>query len=334
MDDSPVNYREVEPTMKTATGLTVVAVGAILAFAVTGSPSFFNIQIAGWVIMMAGVAGMILSRRDYGWLRRIEVRRPRGTVGESNGGPPALPTGQVLHRVPGPHTPLPDEIAARELVAAANKMHASLTLYETDQRLGRRDSDGSLVQCAITGCSLLRNVAYMQALIDDAKTLDERAADDRESLQAITAVDHFEFFLGVEGRLLDAAGADPSLTAVILHQCREAREAARRGEFNGYRFRRALEELRDEVCSVLTELRAITFLPAPPRPQYPRLVACFKGVCGCVIVGLDASSLAPTIGLTAAGSAVSIAVGAAIVDHALADLRSANAQNQPPPMLA
>jgi len=45
--------------MKTATGLALVAVGAILAFAVTGHPSFLNVQVAGWVIMLTGVAGML-----------------------------------------------------------------------------------------------------------------------------------------------------------------------------------------------------------------------------------------------------------------------------------
>ena len=66
--------------MRTATGLTLIALGAILAFAVTGHPSWLNIQIAGWVIMLIGVAGMLLPRRGYGWLRRRLVLR-RGPGG-------------------------------------------------------------------------------------------------------------------------------------------------------------------------------------------------------------------------------------------------------------
>src|ERR1700674_824844 len=61
--------------MKSATGLAVVAVGAILAFAVTAHPSFFNFQIAGWVLMLTGVAGLVIPRRGYGWLRRRLVLR-------------------------------------------------------------------------------------------------------------------------------------------------------------------------------------------------------------------------------------------------------------------
>src|SRR5690348_18056616 len=45
--------------MRTAPGLGVIAIGAILAFAVTSSPSFLNLQIAGWVIMLTGVAGIV-----------------------------------------------------------------------------------------------------------------------------------------------------------------------------------------------------------------------------------------------------------------------------------
>lgn len=64
--------------MKTATGLTLVAIGAILAFAVTAHPRFLNLQVAGWVILLIGVAGMFIPRRGYGWVRsRVVVRRPR-----------------------------------------------------------------------------------------------------------------------------------------------------------------------------------------------------------------------------------------------------------------
>jgi hypothetical protein len=66
--------------MRTATGLTLIAFGAILAFAVRGHPSWLNIQVVGWVIMLTGVAGMAIPRRGYGWLRRRMVLR-RGPGG-------------------------------------------------------------------------------------------------------------------------------------------------------------------------------------------------------------------------------------------------------------
>ena len=67
--------------MRTATGLFLIALGAILAFAVQGHPSWLNIQVVGWVIMLTGVAGMAIPRRGYGWLRRRMVLR-RGPGGQ------------------------------------------------------------------------------------------------------------------------------------------------------------------------------------------------------------------------------------------------------------
>jgi NhaP-type Na+/H+ or K+/H+ antiporter len=88
--------------MKTATGLVFVALGAILAFAVTGHPGWLNVQVVGWVLIFVGLAGMFIPRRGYGWLRRRVVRRPvtARTVVASNGGTApaatALPPGTVV----------------------------------------------------------------------------------------------------------------------------------------------------------------------------------------------------------------------------------------------
>ena len=69
--------------MRTAPGLALIAFGAIFAFAVTGSPSWINIQIDGWVLMLTGIAAILIPRRGYGWLRRrVVVRRPRDAAGE------------------------------------------------------------------------------------------------------------------------------------------------------------------------------------------------------------------------------------------------------------
>jgi len=88
--------------MKTATGLVFVALGAILAFAVTGHPGWLNVQVVGLVLIVVGLAGMFIPRRGYGWLRRRVVRRPvtARTVVASNGGTApaatALPPGTVV----------------------------------------------------------------------------------------------------------------------------------------------------------------------------------------------------------------------------------------------
>ena len=64
--------------MKTGTGLALICVGAILAFAVTADNSVFNWTIAGWVIMLVGLFGLVIPRRGYAWVsRRLFVRQAR-----------------------------------------------------------------------------------------------------------------------------------------------------------------------------------------------------------------------------------------------------------------
>ena len=64
--------------MKTATSLTLVAAGAIIAFAITAHVAFLNLQVAGWVCILTGVAGAVIPRTSS-WLRR--TRADRGGTG-------------------------------------------------------------------------------------------------------------------------------------------------------------------------------------------------------------------------------------------------------------
>jgi hypothetical protein len=64
--------------MKTGMGLALIGIGAIFAFAVRGDPSFLNLHIAGYVIMIIGILGLAIPRRGYGWVgRRLMVRQAR-----------------------------------------------------------------------------------------------------------------------------------------------------------------------------------------------------------------------------------------------------------------
>jgi hypothetical protein len=65
--------------MKTGVGLALIAVGAILAFAVTTNTSVFNLHTAGWVLIIIGIIGIAIPRRGYGWVgRRVFTRQTRG----------------------------------------------------------------------------------------------------------------------------------------------------------------------------------------------------------------------------------------------------------------
>ena len=64
--------------MKTATGLGLLAFGAILAFALRASPSWVNLHAVGWILMAAAVAGLLMPARNRPWFRRVTVRRRPG----------------------------------------------------------------------------------------------------------------------------------------------------------------------------------------------------------------------------------------------------------------
>jgi hypothetical protein len=63
--------------MRTTFGLLLIALGGILAFAVTANTSVFNWNTAGYVLLFVGLLGLFLPRRSYGWLGRRLIRRTR-----------------------------------------------------------------------------------------------------------------------------------------------------------------------------------------------------------------------------------------------------------------
>jgi hypothetical protein len=61
-------------------GIFLIVVGAILTFAVDATVAGLNLDVVGWILMLAGVAGLIFFL--YFWHRR---RTPRTVVTERRG---------------------------------------------------------------------------------------------------------------------------------------------------------------------------------------------------------------------------------------------------------
>ena len=59
--------------MRIGSSLVLIAVGAILMFAVTASVSGVNLPVAGVVLMVVGIAGVVLSLIMASTARRTEV---------------------------------------------------------------------------------------------------------------------------------------------------------------------------------------------------------------------------------------------------------------------
>jgi hypothetical protein len=88
--------------MRTGIALGFICIGAILAFAVTGNTSVFNIHTAGWVIMLVGLVGLFLPRRNRAWLgRRVVVRRTRSYPSGPDGPVEEIPAPPYVARNPG-----------------------------------------------------------------------------------------------------------------------------------------------------------------------------------------------------------------------------------------
>ena len=69
--------------MKTATSLTLVAAGAIIAFAITAHVAFLNLQVTGAVIILTGIAGAIITRSS--WLPRTPAGKGRPGAAAAGG---------------------------------------------------------------------------------------------------------------------------------------------------------------------------------------------------------------------------------------------------------
>jgi hypothetical protein len=61
--------------MHTGTGILLITVGAILLFALAGSPHWLNLQIVGVILILAGVLGLLLPPLGRGPLKPDRLRR-------------------------------------------------------------------------------------------------------------------------------------------------------------------------------------------------------------------------------------------------------------------
>ena len=58
--------------MTSASSLFLIAVGAVLAFAVTADVAGIELQTVGWILMLVGILGLILGWVMMGRARRVD----------------------------------------------------------------------------------------------------------------------------------------------------------------------------------------------------------------------------------------------------------------------
>ncbi len=77
-------------------GIFLIALGAILAFAVRGDLAWLDLQMVGWILMLAGVTVLVLTI----WFWQQRRARRRLTLVEQS---------QLMHHRTGPVPPEPPD---------------------------------------------------------------------------------------------------------------------------------------------------------------------------------------------------------------------------------
>ncbi|MDP9798415.1 hypothetical protein J2S43_006927 [Catenuloplanes nepalensis] len=73
-------------------GIFLIAVGAILAFAVHVEPAWLDLNVVGWVLMLAGTSALLITM--WYWKdRRNRALGPMDVVDETRLAHPAAPLG-------------------------------------------------------------------------------------------------------------------------------------------------------------------------------------------------------------------------------------------------
>jgi hypothetical protein len=77
--------------MRIGASLLLIAVGAILKFAVTAQPNGINLPTVGVVLMIVGVLGLVITALMLSTRRRTDVRYHRDGVTYTEPGAPLDP---------------------------------------------------------------------------------------------------------------------------------------------------------------------------------------------------------------------------------------------------
>jgi len=93
--------------MRRSTGLALVAIGAILAFAVNAQLAILNLRLTGAVLTITGLEGLQAPQRAWRWLRghQDQLRDALDRFMAAPEHPPRVPLDTLLQPEPGATTP-------------------------------------------------------------------------------------------------------------------------------------------------------------------------------------------------------------------------------------
>jgi hypothetical protein len=197
------------------------------------------------------------------------------------------------------------------LVKAANDMFEILS-RQTEP------TSKDLSQFFAIGCSTLKRLEQDEEFKEVVDHFGSEWKQNQDVVAIIADVRHFtEGFLQIERKVMLAAGLD-DCTWSELHCAAEAvRKYVVQTGVNGTRLMTAVMYVREMACDIAADLSNKGVGDVTRRRALNAVGRVAMGVGGAAMIGVNASSLALTIGLSAAGSAVSAAIGGGFITAAM-----------------
>jgi len=202
------------------------------------------------------------------------------------------------------------------VVAAANEMF--LTLASSPYPLLPSSTPApDLIRVASVGCQTLRKIVEDNDFLSDMQRLAPQWQEQSSTFKSIHDVKNFvDQLMPLEKKVLSLGGLNSKLVRGIEKQAQESLDAIKAWGANPQRVMQQLQSLQDRVCSLSFALR-----DEKERAQDRADVkSLFKrwvfGIAGVASIGINASTLAVTLGLSAPGVALSGAIGAVLIDRA------------------
>ena len=198
------------------------------------------------------------------------------------------------------------------IVDASNRIHELL--------LETTEPDRTTLEKAFSiACNSLRRVTddvdSLQRDLDHLARLQQQSPSDYRAI--CSDVNHFvNGFCVIEKRVLVAAGIKEWVADALLDQAKAVRRAIVNIAFDPQRVRRDIVAFRDGCCDVAKRLHDLPLEEQERRTFVKRIKRTAAGIGGLAFVGINAASIAASLGLSAPG-AVSGAMGSGLVGAAL-----------------
>lgn len=202
------------------------------------------------------------------------------------------------------------------LVNAANEMQML--------SMGDEPEPENMVKAARMGCNAMQQLENDQHFFEAVALLGTRQQENNDAFQHITRdLDHLRYFLQVEREVMLKAGMSQQLIDTLMKKIDEVITLITQWRADAERLRGGLQSIRYQACRLSDSMERSAREAERVEKQETiektkrQLPYVIYAVGGAAIVMLNVSPIAAQLGLTAPGTAVSGAVGSALISAAI-----------------